>query len=380
MKRFYFLCMGIIFTSILTAQEIWHRTYAGNKDAATDGLEDVNRNLYVVGSNGSGISNVISAEEPAFLEPSGAFVTKLNSDGHTLWYKTLTSNYNFSSYSRILVKNDWVYALFKNIIYKLKATDGSLEATYNLQSDGDNIIENNLMDFAIYEMDGETFLILVTNDMQNSYVKVIKDGGNSFDYQTHMVIDADKPGLEKIIMLGEQIYIGGLFHKSGNPTYVAYPSSGSGLVEFTQANRYLLFNYKLTYNNGNFGFTFNHILNDGITEDYPIDDFDIDKDPGLGEYLIYGTGRGTYDNKLFTVFADNFSFQNFYDVTSGKKETFTADEGNVYYTLQHKLQYASKDINLKHVKLDVSQWKKGYYYFKFQLVSGVLIQQKLLVK
>ena len=335
MKRFYFLIMTIFFTSIVMSQEIWHRTYSGYKDAATDGVDDAQRNLYVIGSNGSAVNNVISNEESSFVEPSGAFITKLDADGRTLWYTVLdTGNYNFVGESRILYKGNFVYGLFKDHIYKLNRNTGSLIATYNLTTDGDSVNDVNLLDFAVYKMGTVNYLVLVTNDGQKSYVKVIKDNGGSFAYQQHMIIDSDKPGLEKIMMLGEQIYVGGLFYHTTSPSFVSYPSNGTGTVTFSQPDRYLLFNYKLNYNSGSgFGFTFQNILNGGVNEDYPIDNFDIDNDPGLGEYLIYGTGRGTNGNKVYTVFANNFNFQYRYEVQPGAKETFSADEGNVYYSI-----------------------------------------------
>ena len=103
MKRFYFLIMVFFFTSNVFCQEIWPRTYAGYKDAATDGVEDAQRNLYVIGSNGSAVNNVISNEESSFVEPRGSFITKLDADGRTLWYTVLDmGNYNFVGESRIL--------------------------------------------------------------------------------------------------------------------------------------------------------------------------------------------------------------------------------------------------------------------------------------
>ncbi len=113
MKKFYFLAFIFIISNyIINAQSIWPRTYSGYKDAATNGIEDNERNLYIVGSNGSAQNQVTAEEEPAFSENSGAFVTKLDPDGNTIWYTDLTPNYNFAGSSRILYQGNDVYALF----------------------------------------------------------------------------------------------------------------------------------------------------------------------------------------------------------------------------------------------------------------------------
>ncbi len=179
---------------------------------------------------------------------------------------------------------------------------------------------------------------MVTKNYNNNnsftYIKILQDNGTNIVYQNHIEFTSSTPsGDDKIMVLGEDIYYGTLYYNNSmSNASVNYPipAGTNGSVTFSNNKRYVLYNYGLVYNNSTYNFTFNNILNQQ-SEDYPIDDFDIDKDPALGENLIYGTGRGTNNGKLYTVFADDFSNQHDYDVNSGDKTAFSAHNGKVYY-------------------------------------------------
>ena len=79
---FIFSLLMMLYMQSIIAQDIFPRTYSGYKDAALSGVQDNNKNLYVVGCNGSAQTTVISGQESGFLKNSGVFVTKLDNVSH----------------------------------------------------------------------------------------------------------------------------------------------------------------------------------------------------------------------------------------------------------------------------------------------------------
>ena len=350
MKKIYFLLMmAFIFSSTTYAQDLWPRTYSGHKDAALDGIEDAERNLYIVGSNGSANTSgsaradVTSAEETGLSERGGAFVTKLKPDGSTLWYKTIMpNNYNFASDSRILYTDEYVYALFKNKIYKLKAFDGSLEAEYDLNNDGDARDDTFILDFGVVEENGNTYLVVLSGEVYGftrmAFLKVIRDAGNSFAFENLIEINAPTWSLRgKMQVRDNMVYFGSMFGSTTLPYQILYCISQTCNMDditFPPGERYLMFKYNFTSTTNNVvDLLYVDMLNDGTNDQYPVDNFDIAYDPQPGEELIYMTGRENYNDRIYAAFADNFIYQGYYNVDAGKKDAFTADEGKVYYSI-----------------------------------------------
>lgn len=100
MKKFYFVLMTLALLalgSLVSAQNIWSRTFSGSKDAIVHSFVDESSgDVYVVGSNGYNNIPVTSAEEPGlsshFLNTTtgiGQFVAKFDKYGNTVWYRKL---------------------------------------------------------------------------------------------------------------------------------------------------------------------------------------------------------------------------------------------------------------------------------------------------
>ena len=129
-----------MYSNLSSAQEIWARTYSGEKDAIVHSTTDLtNLDVYAIGSSGYGGNPVISAEEANlsshFVNTAtgvGTFVTRYDSNGNTIWYSLLNTDRGVTSNAKVLLSsNNKVVALANKTFYVLKKATGEIEYTFN---------------------------------------------------------------------------------------------------------------------------------------------------------------------------------------------------------------------------------------------------------
>ena len=313
------------------AQEIFPRTYSGTKDAALSGVQDNNGNLYVVGCNGSMFPNVRSTQEPyppitGFNETSGVFVTKLDKYGNTIWYTQLANNYGFGK-GKLLISGNFVYASFKNVFYKLNKNTGVLSTSYSPPGE-------SILDFELRTQGANTYAIALLNNGTDYKVKVVRVNPGIFTEMNEIEFSTNNITADgKIISRGNNVYVGlhNYLDNPGTSGTITYAGTTPNTINL-DPNRYTLFQYNLTMS-GSFPLTFQNGLNLGTSEDYTINDFDVEKDPTLGVDLVYTTGKDDDNNEIYTFYATSFNEENTYEVHTGDKNAFNVYNGKVYYAI-----------------------------------------------